>query len=108
MERVWGHVFTHTVTLSEANQNTWFSKLVELIQRTQQQQLWVSETKVSAISIKINNIFQLFTNIFNIVYIFLIYKVMHYLSICFLGCDWISMWNVLIGEMHHHFNVFVY
>ncbi|XP_062525414.1 tight junction protein ZO-1 isoform X6 [Bombyx mori] len=45
MERVWGHVFTHTVTLSEANQNTWFSKLVELIQRTQQQQLWVSETK---------------------------------------------------------------
>ncbi|XP_026735624.1 tight junction protein ZO-1-like isoform X2 [Trichoplusia ni] len=45
MERVWGHVFTHTITLSEANQNTWFSKLIDLIQRTQQQQLWVSETK---------------------------------------------------------------
>ncbi|XP_073959371.1 tight junction protein 1-like isoform X3 [Choristoneura fumiferana] len=45
MERVWGHVFTHTITLSEANQNTWFSKLTDLIQRTQQQQLWVSETK---------------------------------------------------------------
>ncbi|XP_045779275.1 tight junction protein ZO-1 isoform X4 [Maniola jurtina] len=45
MERVWGHVFTHTITLSEANQNTWFSKLCDLIQRTQQQQLWVSETK---------------------------------------------------------------
>ncbi|KAL0818884.1 hypothetical protein ABMA28_008200 [Loxostege sticticalis] len=45
MERVWGHVFTHTITLSEANQNTWFNKLVELIQITQQQQLWVSETK---------------------------------------------------------------
>lgn len=46
MERVWGHVFTHTITLSEANQNTWFNKLTDLIQRTQQQQLWVSETKV--------------------------------------------------------------
>lgn len=46
MERVWGHVFTHTVTLSEANQGTWFSKLTDLINRTQQQQLWVSETKV--------------------------------------------------------------
>ncbi|CAG9112582.1 unnamed protein product [Plutella xylostella] len=46
MERVWGHVFTHTITLSEANQGTWFNKLTELIQRTQQQQLWVSETKV--------------------------------------------------------------
>ncbi|CAH0760628.1 unnamed protein product [Diatraea saccharalis] len=45
MERVWGHVFTHTITLSEANQNTWFSKLVDLVQITQQQQLWVSETK---------------------------------------------------------------
>nr|XP_026500123.1 tight junction protein ZO-1-like [Vanessa tameamea] len=45
MERVWGHVFTHTITLSEANQNTWFNKLCDLIQRTQQQQLWVSETK---------------------------------------------------------------
>ncbi|XP_013186152.2 tight junction protein ZO-1 isoform X2 [Amyelois transitella] len=45
MERVWGHVFTHTITLSEANQNTWFNKLVELLQRTQQTQLWVSETK---------------------------------------------------------------
>ncbi|XP_059051830.1 tight junction protein ZO-1-like isoform X3 [Achroia grisella] len=45
MERVWGHVFTHTITLSEANQNTWFTKLMELVQRTQQQQLWVSETK---------------------------------------------------------------
>ncbi|XP_048478181.1 tight junction protein ZO-1 isoform X4 [Plutella xylostella] len=45
MERVWGHVFTHTITLSEANQGTWFNKLTELIQRTQQQQLWVSETK---------------------------------------------------------------
>ncbi|XP_075984641.1 zonula occludens-like protein polychaetoid isoform X2 [Anticarsia gemmatalis] len=45
MERVWGHVFTQTITLSEANQNTWFSKLNDLIQRTQQQQLWVSETK---------------------------------------------------------------
>lgn len=47
MERVWGHVFTHTITLSEANQATWFNKLCDLIQRTQQQQLWVSETKVS-------------------------------------------------------------
>jgi hypothetical protein len=46
MERVWGHVFTHTITLSEANQNTWFSKLLDLVQITQQQQLWVSETKV--------------------------------------------------------------
>ncbi|XP_049885521.1 tight junction protein ZO-1-like isoform X3 [Pectinophora gossypiella] len=45
MERVWGHVFTHTITLSEANQGTWFNKLTDLIQRTQQQQLWVSETK---------------------------------------------------------------
>ncbi|KAJ0172143.1 hypothetical protein K1T71_012116 [Dendrolimus kikuchii] len=45
MERVWGHVFTHTITLSEANQTTWFNKLIDLIQRTQQQQLWVSETK---------------------------------------------------------------
>ncbi|XP_063372486.1 tight junction protein ZO-1-like isoform X1 [Cydia amplana] len=45
MERVWGHVFTHTITLSEANQTTWFNKLTDLIQRTQQQQLWVSETK---------------------------------------------------------------
>ncbi|KAH9638386.1 hypothetical protein HF086_004188 [Spodoptera exigua] len=51
MERVWGHVFTHTITLSEANQNTWFSKLIDLIQRTQQQQLWVSETKVSILDI---------------------------------------------------------
>lgn len=46
MERVWGHVFTHTITLSEAVQNTWFSKLLDLIHITQQQQLWVSETKV--------------------------------------------------------------
>ncbi|KPJ18540.1 Tight junction protein ZO-2 [Papilio machaon] len=45
MERVWGHVFTHTITLNEANQTTWFSKLVELIQRTDQQKFWVSETK---------------------------------------------------------------
>nr|XP_032522692.1 tight junction protein ZO-1-like [Danaus plexippus plexippus] len=45
MERVWGHVFTHTITLSDANINTWFGKLGELVQRTQQQQLWVSETK---------------------------------------------------------------
>ncbi|XP_047511096.1 tight junction protein ZO-1 isoform X4 [Pieris napi] len=45
MERVWGHVFTHTVTLSEANLNTWYNKLCDLVQRTQQQQLWVSETK---------------------------------------------------------------
>ncbi|XP_026332082.1 tight junction protein ZO-1 isoform X3 [Hyposmocoma kahamanoa] len=45
MERVWGHVFTHTITLSEANQSTWFAKLTDLINRTQQQQLWVSETK---------------------------------------------------------------
>ncbi|KAI5645821.1 PDZ domain (Also known as DHR or GLGF) domain-containing protein [Phthorimaea operculella] len=45
MERVWGHVFTHTITLSEANQNTWFTKLQDLIQRTQHQELWVSETK---------------------------------------------------------------
>ncbi|GBP59445.1 Tight junction protein ZO-1 [Eumeta japonica] len=44
-ERVWGHVFTHTVTLNEANQGIWYSKLTDLIQRTQQQQLWVSETK---------------------------------------------------------------
>ncbi|XP_050682383.1 tight junction protein ZO-1 isoform X3 [Leptidea sinapis] len=45
MERVWGHVFTHTITLSEANQGAWFSKLCDLVHRTQQQQLWVSETK---------------------------------------------------------------
>ncbi|KAF9808379.1 hypothetical protein SFRURICE_008432 [Spodoptera frugiperda] len=52
MERVWGHVFTHTITLSEANQNTWFSKLIDLIQRTQQQQLWVSETKLLQSEVK--------------------------------------------------------
>ncbi|CAH2054281.1 unnamed protein product, partial [Iphiclides podalirius] len=45
MERVWGHVFTHTITLSEANLSSWFGKLVELIQRTDQQKFWVSETK---------------------------------------------------------------
>ncbi|XP_072933255.1 uncharacterized protein pyd isoform X4 [Epargyreus clarus] len=45
MERVWGHVFTHSITLSEANQATWFAKLCDLVTRTQQTQLWVSETK---------------------------------------------------------------
>ncbi|CAH0596423.1 unnamed protein product [Chrysodeixis includens] len=58
MERVWGHVFTHTITLSEANQNTWFSKLIDLIQRTQQQQLWVSETKMAALVKNSNKIDQ--------------------------------------------------
>ncbi|CAG4959566.1 unnamed protein product [Colias eurytheme] len=45
MERVWGHVFTHTIALSDASAATWYHKLCDLLHRTQQQQLWVSETK---------------------------------------------------------------
>ncbi|EEC09898.1 tight junction protein tama, putative [Ixodes scapularis] len=43
LERLWGHIFTSTVTLTSADM--WYKKLRETIEKQQQLSIWVSESK---------------------------------------------------------------
>ena len=45
LEKLWPHVFTATITLTDAD--GWYRKIKELIDKQQAAPVWMAETKVS-------------------------------------------------------------
>lgn len=49
MDKVWSHVFSATINLTD-NTDTWYRKVREIIDKQQSNALWMSESKVSIVS----------------------------------------------------------
>ena len=48
LEKLWNHVFTATITLANITQeNQWYNKLTDMIDKQQTAPIWMSDAKVN-------------------------------------------------------------